>query len=113
MTFFENLSLSVNFNVLSQKKISRRCLQSNLNFLASYFFDREQRSNVLKEALLLLLSFLLFLAWKHVSKMFQIAVFGLYSRMWPFMPLCGLVWPCVASYGLDVASFELTWPCVY
>ena len=33
-------------------------------------FDREQRSKVLKEALLFLL-LLLFLAWKHEQKMLQ------------------------------------------
>ena len=39
-----------------------------------FLFDREQRSKVLKEALLFLLLLLLlffFLAWKHVQKMLQ------------------------------------------
>ena len=72
------------------------------------FFDRDQRSKVLKEALL----FLLLLAWNQLPKMFQIehklckgtknvlgnkiVMFALYGLVWPCVALYGLVWPCVA-----------------
>ena len=91
-------------------------------------FDREQRSKVLKYALLL---FFFFLAWKHEWKMFQIEqklCKGTQNvLLWHIMVLnfhVYLVWPYVALYDLlsswcsfsrpwlCVASIELAWPCV-
>ena len=88
-------------------------------------FDREQRSKVLKEALLFLL-LLLFLAWNQVRKMIQmeqklckgrkkcasVAHYGIQLPCLPCMALYSLAWPYVALYDLDVTfhGHDYVWP---
>ena len=117
--------------------IQKRCQKepTSVRFKIFFLFDREQRSKVLKEALLLLL--LLLLVWNQVTKMYQIEqklckqgnkkcareqkmckgtknvllwhIKVLNCRVclvWLFVAFCGLLWPYVSSYGVVDAFYR-------
>ena len=47
------------------------------------------------------------------TKCASVAYYGIELACLACIALCDLVCPFVALYGLDVASFELAWSCVY
>ena len=95
LTFIAQLTEKYSILVLNTILISFLC----------FFIDREQRSKVLKEALLLLL-FLFFLAWNQVkknvpgNKKCSVAQNGLFFTAMALCHLYGLFWPFMSFYGL-------------